>query len=183
WEHDKNPACFFEALETLRSRGVDFRISVIGERFRDSPDIFDEAKQRFDAHIDRWGYQNSRRDYEAALREADVIISTANHEFFGISVVEAVAAGAYPLLPRRLSYPEILARPEDGATNEEFFYEGSVLQLASKLAQAAELVVAGDLWQGEPLRGVRRVARFSWERLAPTFDEALDAIVTRRAGS
>ena len=49
------------------------------------------------------------KKYLKILSEADIIVSTAIHEFFGISVVEAIAAGAYPLLPKRLAYPEVLA--------------------------------------------------------------------------
>ena len=101
WEHDKNPDDFFTALRILAGQGVEFRISVIGEQFREYPAVFDSARQEFKDYIDRWGYQESRSEYVAALTEADVFVSTANHEFFGISAVEAIAAGAYPLLPKR----------------------------------------------------------------------------------
>ena len=36
WEFDKNPECLFEALAKLKETGVDFRISVLGESFRDA---------------------------------------------------------------------------------------------------------------------------------------------------
>ena len=42
------------------------------------------------------------------LKSMDVVISTAEHEFFGIAVCEAIWAGAVPVLPRRLSYPELV---------------------------------------------------------------------------
>ncbi|MFW6065762.1 MAG: tRNA-queuosine alpha-mannosyltransferase domain-containing protein, partial [Planctomycetota bacterium] len=108
WEHDKRPRDFFDALVELAEKGVDFRLSVLGEQFREHPKVFDQARERFADRIDHWGYQ-SRRDYRRALMSADVFVSTAGHEFFGIAAVEAISAGAFPLLPNRLSYPELLA--------------------------------------------------------------------------
>ena len=58
--------------------------------------------------IEHWGYVASRAEYLRLLAASDLVISTADHEFFGISVLEAIAAGAFPLLPNRLSYPELI---------------------------------------------------------------------------
>lgn len=176
WEHDKNPQLFFDALEVLKKEGISFRVSVIGEQFRDVPEVFTWAKDHFRDHIDRWGYQKSRAEYEAGLLEADVIVSTADHEFFGISVVEAIAAGALPVLPRRLAYPEILCdiSPED---ENLFFYDGSATELVGRLALLAGYADANDLWQGDARRGVRAVERFAWPRLAPRLDKAFESFL------
>ena len=179
WEHDKNPEALFAALEKLREQGVDFRVSVIGERFRDYPPAFDAAQARFESYIDRWGYQETRADYEAALGEADVIVSTADHEFFGISVVEAIAAGAYPVLPRRLAYPEIL-NASDYARAGEFFYDGTVGGLAQRVTQLAARLSRDDLWQGAADEMRHLVGRFSWARLASVLDESLSVVRPRR---
>lgn len=40
WEHDKNPELFFAAVSVLRQRGVEFRLSVLGESFSDTPECF-----------------------------------------------------------------------------------------------------------------------------------------------
>ncbi len=181
WEFDKNPDTFFEALKMLEARGVAFRVSVIGEQFRESPEVFVRAKSRFADRTDRWGYQADRGTYEAALCEADVIVSTANHEFFGVSVVEAIAAGAYPLLPQRLAYPEILGG-EEAARQDGFFYDGSAEQLAARLAGLAERLARGDLWRGESDRAVRAVRRFFWPNLTPKLDESLENVVASTAG-
>ena len=175
WEHDKNPGDFFAALKILVERCVDFRVSVIGEQFREYPAMFDLARDVFKDHISRWGYQESRSEYAAALTEADVFVSTANHEFFGISTVEAIAAGSYPLLPERLSYPEILKGIESA---EAFFYDGSPERLAAKLCELADRVGAGDLWCGTGNEPASTVDRFRWEWVAPDLDRALSDALT-----
>jgi glycosyltransferase involved in cell wall biosynthesis len=176
WEHDKRPQDFFEALKILKARGVEFRISVIGQQFRDVPAIFEQARKDFAEHIDRWGYQQSRDEYENALSEADLIVSTAGHEFFGLSVVEAVAAGAYPVLPNRLAYPEVLALDED-PDRERFFYDGSVKALADRLILLAEKVDKGALLP-ENHGAARLVERFKWKNLAPIMDKAVERMLS-----
>ncbi|MBN1675334.1 MAG: DUF3524 domain-containing protein [Kiritimatiellae bacterium] len=178
WEHDKNPDEFFAALDQLETRGVDFELSVIGQRFRQTPDSFDRAHTRFAGRIRRWGYQASRADYLAALAEADVAVSTAAHEFFGISIAEAAAAGAYPLVPRRLAYPEVLGLDEDPA-REGFFYEDGPAALAARLAELADRVARDDLWQGRPDLARAAVTRFLWPNLAPELDRAAEAVAGR----
>ncbi len=169
WEHDKNPEDFFEALRRLREMGVAFRLSVLGEQFRDVPAVFDQARGAFADRIDRWGYQTSREAYVAALLDADVFVSTARHEFFGISAVEAMAAGAVPVLPDRLAYPEIVAGVGRAAG---FLYDGTVEGLVSRLAELADRIK-----EDEPMSSARHEARrvaerFAWDRVAVEMDEA-----------
>jgi glycosyltransferase involved in cell wall biosynthesis len=181
WEHDKRPQDFFEALTILKNNRIEFRISVIGQAFRDVPDVFKQARKDFTQHIDRWSYQKNRDEYKSALAEADVIVSTAEHEFFGLSVVEAIAAGAYPVLPKRLAYPRVLALEEDPG-REKFFYDGSVAGLADRLAHLARQVQAGDL-PGERHQAARLVERFKWKNLTPVLDKALDDVVSNAANT
>jgi hypothetical protein len=133
------------------------------------------TRERFSAHIDRWGYEEDRAGYEAALFEADVFVSTAAHEFFGLSAVEATLAGAYPLVPRRLAYPEVFALQDD-RTVETFFYEGGANGLADKLADLARRIERNDslLRAAEPMRD--RLKRFEWPNLAPVLDDAVEQI-------
>ena len=181
WEHDKNPETFFSALERVKESHTDFRLSVIGEQYKDAPKVFTWAREFFSGHIDRWGYQENRDAYAAALKDADIVVSTANHEFFGISIVEAIAAGAYPVLPKRLSYPEIVSDIETEA-EDEFFYDGSAKDLAEKIISLADMTQEGKLWGTDSLRGVRGVKRFTWEKLIPVLDEALGATVEAAHG-
>jgi glycosyltransferase involved in cell wall biosynthesis len=174
WEHDKNPEDFFKALEILRAENMPFRISVIGQSFRERPAIFDRAHSDFRDRIDLWGYQQSREEYERALCKADVVVSTANHEFFGIGIIEAVAAGAYPLVPNRLSYPEILGLGQiEGA--EQFFYDGTAKDLAAKLSRLSARIDNQALWPTS-INPSALTNRLRWINLAPQYDKALEQI-------
>ncbi len=181
WEHDKNPDLLFEALDILKSRDVDFHLSVLGEQFRDSPEVFKQAREHFHAHIRYWGYQAERADYMRVLGEADVIVSTAAHEFFGISVLEAVAAGCYPVLPLRLAYPEIFRSTPDMDTTE-FFYECHAESLAVKLAELAKHLASGNLWSGDPDCGRLLTAPYAWKERASAMDTAVESLISRRTG-
>jgi glycosyltransferase involved in cell wall biosynthesis len=108
WEYDKRPERFFALLYRLQAEGIPFRFAVAGENYRNVPAEFEEAHVRLAPQIVHWGYLPSRSAYRALLQQADLVISTAEHEFFGVSVLEAICAGAFPLLPNRLSYPELV---------------------------------------------------------------------------
>ena len=174
WEHDKNPEDFFAALEILKAKDIAFRVSVIGQSFQDAPEIFDRARGNFAQHIDLWGYQQNRAYYVQALCKADIVVSTANHEFFGIAVLEGLAAGDYPLVPERLSYPEILGLGRiEGA--EQFFYDGTVTDLAAKLSRLATRVAKDALWPATVTPAVL-TDHIKWDNLAKLYDEALEQL-------
>lgn len=176
WEHDKDPDTFFAALDLLEDRQVPFALSVIGEQFRDAPPVFATARRRFADRIVHWGYQPSRSAYEAVLAEADVVVSTALHEFFGISMVEAIMVGAVPLLPRRLAYPEVLSL-DDESGRGCFFYDGSPGALADRLTSWAALVDSPAEFQRLRTTARGAVERFSWDRRAAGMDAALETLV------
>ncbi len=173
WEYDKNPKLFFDALRILKKQEVEFRLSVIGKHGKNIPDTFSSARNEFSCLIDRWGYQRDRADYESALLGSDVFVSTADHEFFGISVIEAAAAGVFPLVPERLSYPETL---ELKAGNEDFFYNGSAIELAQRLVQLSEKIRDNSLWGQDPNRALRIAEKFYWKTKVKQFDQNLDSI-------
>lgn len=107
WEHDKDPDTFFITMYMLADLECEFKLSVLGENFKDNPQVFDEAKQRLSKHIQQWSYVENKQDYYRILQSAHVSVSTAKHEFFGVSMLEAVMCGCFPLCPDSLVYPEI----------------------------------------------------------------------------
>ena len=122
WEHDKNPDEFFQTLFELDRRKIDFQLVVLGQSFQRRPEIFQEARERLAHRILHFGYVKSRREYIDWLKQGDLVISTASHEFYGMAVIEAVRAGCTPFLPDRLSYPELFPPeflyPQDGLTRQ-----------------------------------------------------------------
>ena len=60
------------------------------------------------------------------------MISTSNHEFFGVAVIEAAICGCYPLLPQRLVYPEIF---DSSITGEEYAFYRTNQQMFKKLKE------------------------------------------------
>jgi len=106
WEYDKAPDRLSLLLDSLADACQDFRLSVVGEQFRNEPEAFVGLRERHRERIVNWGYLQSRADYDMLLGEADVAISTALHDFQGLSVLEAMASGCVALAPDRLAYPE-----------------------------------------------------------------------------
>ena len=109
WEHDKDPETFFSALLELQQKEVEFKLIVLGEHFDRRPEIFSLAEKqlRRDNRIIHFGYASGRDQYAHLLCLGDLVVSTAGHEFFGISMLEGARAGCMPLVPDDLSYPEL----------------------------------------------------------------------------
>ncbi|MFO7822110.1 MAG: DUF3524 domain-containing protein [Lentisphaeria bacterium] len=173
WEYDKGPEDFFDALRGLRAAGVEFRLRVLGEQFARIPDVFKQAAETFEGEIEAWGFEPSREKYFEWLQGADVFVSTAKHEFFGISVLEGAAAGAVPILPDRLSYPEIFA----GCDN--CFYDGTVLGLANKLEEVSQQLTRKDSrnWRELRRKCIDRALSFHWHKQAAEFDCGLQEVL------
>jgi glycosyltransferase involved in cell wall biosynthesis len=109
WEHDKDPETFFHTLFEL-AEDYPFQVIVLGEHFRHQPEIFNQARTALGNRLIHFGYVKSREEYARLLRQGDFIVSTARHEFFGISVLEGVRAGCRPVVPDRLSYRELFSK-------------------------------------------------------------------------
>ncbi|MFW5682715.1 MAG: tRNA-queuosine alpha-mannosyltransferase domain-containing protein [Phycisphaeraceae bacterium] len=165
WEHDKGPELLEQTLDALRERGVDFRIDVLGESFANRPAAFDLIHTKHGDRVGRFGYAEDREDYLAALAEADVFLSTARHEFFGIAAVEAAAAGCAIAAPRGLAY-------------EEVFGEAALYHEATPGSAADAVLCAGRELATRKDADAREIAvRHAWSRRGPELDAAMEAVV------
>ena len=111
WEYDKRPEAFFHLMNRLDDAGCPFRLILAGERFERQPREFEQAFERYAERILHYGYAEDFAEYSRLLHRADVVVSTARHEFFGVAMMEAIYCGCHPLLPNRLSYPELVPAP------------------------------------------------------------------------
>lgn len=104
WEHDKGVEVFVDALVQLRARRVPFEVVVVGSHLPVEQAVADLAPV-----ADRVIHVGAvdRADYPAMVA-GDVVVSTARHEFYGVAVREAVAAGCAPVVPDGLVHPELV---------------------------------------------------------------------------
>lgn len=161
WEYDKDPSAFFAALDAVSEAGVDFSVIVAGESYQRTPASFSEARQRLGARIIHFGTA-AEADYPALLASADIVVSTARHEFFGVSVLEAMAAGALPILPARLSYPELVP-------SGSYLYRDH-RELVRRLCWA----LTHDHGRRRAARAARvHARRFAWPVVAGAYDDLL----------
>ena len=178
WENDKAPHTFFKAMKILHDAGCEFKLNVMGEPGDFTPECFSDAQVQLTDHIHRWGYQDSREQYLSGLAEIDFFVSTAIHEFFGLSVVEAVLCGAYPVLPQRLAYPEVMQLhrfPE----RSQHFYQGGAPALAQHLQKLLMRFEKQCVWQTPQVELIDSFQRYRMCECAPRMDQQLTRLVSK----
>lgn len=107
WEYDKGPDLLAEAITNLPA-ALDLQFHIVGQQFRQEPEAFGRIYRLLNERgwLGEWGFMASVEDYRALLKRAHIVVSTALHDFQGLAVLEAVAAGCLPLVPDRLAYPQ-----------------------------------------------------------------------------
>jgi glycosyltransferase involved in cell wall biosynthesis len=174
WEYDKGPERLYSALSLLKSRDVDFRIHIIGQQFRQSPEIFEQLQNNFSEHIGEFGYVEVHKKYLRILSESDLVISTAIHEFQGLAVMEAVASGCIPVVPDRLSYPEFF--------DSQYCYPSQLDNIDSEATGLCDKI---EYWLNRLLIEQQieapNVSAISWESLIDQYRDILTLTVTNSA--
>jgi len=145
WEHDKGPDRLLALVHYLVSCAADTPLiwSIVGAQFRSQPSEFAQIEQiiRAQSHwqLAHFGFC-AADEYQQVLRSADVVLSTSLHDFQGLSVLEAVAAGCVPCVPDRLAYREFIG--------DEFRYRSDD-DLAAEAKTSGEMLLQWMQWSRE----------------------------------
>ncbi len=170
-EYDKGGDSLLRILQQLELTGLHYELAVVGQQFRNLPEEFERIKTQFTHRLVQFGYIECRSDYLAALAGADIVLSTALHEFQGLAILEAITAGCIPIVPHRLVYPEIIP--------EAYCYT-SLLDDVQAEAEAA-VALLGKQAHSIALDGGNRpdVSRFTSVVLAPQYEALFSATIGR----
>jgi glycosyltransferase involved in cell wall biosynthesis len=167
WEYDKGPDEIVALIESLAGSGREFRVALLGERFVSMPEAFERLPALLGDRLVFFGRADDDR-YTDLLRSADVVVSAAHQEYFGVAVTEAVYAGACPVLPDRLVYPERI--PPD--LHSRCLY-GDHVDFVAKVGWALDNLAPARALAAR-LKPV--MAEYDWSVLAPVYDAALAEI-------
>ncbi|GAA6153728.1 tRNA-queuosine alpha-mannosyltransferase domain-containing protein [Pseudoteredinibacter isoporae] len=181
WEYDKGPERLLAAIERLdrqlkslpEQERPDIRWLILGQSFRNVPEEFAQIQRILTASdspmaLEAWGYEPCVHSYQSHMHSADVVLSTAEHDFQGLAILEAQAEGCYPLLPKRLVYPEWF--------DESLCYPSSTIaHEAEGLAAEICKLAAHKIQQGKLPEVVSRVD-FDWSALGPDYQRTFHSL-------
>ncbi len=111
WEYDKGPDRLLAFLQALPAT-LDLTFHITGQSFRQVPEAFSQIRSCLEERgwLGQWGFIDDKNRYYALLKKSQFVLSTAEHDFQGIAVLEAVSAGCVPILPNRLAYQELFPK-------------------------------------------------------------------------
>ena len=179
WEYDKNPEAFFRVVNRLGDAGIPFRLILAGERFQEQPEGFERAFERFADRILHYGYADDLAAYSHLLHRADIVVSTARHEFFGVAMLEAIYCGCHPLLPNKLSYPELI--PD--SLHQPLLHAPILYEDEEALFETLSRLLSGEE-QTLPQAVLREVpAHLAWAEHASRFDALFEHVEATRTES
>ena len=162
WEYDKDPVAFFETVFKLKEAGIAFQLVVLGEEKSTSPEIFKIAREKLQDEIIHFGYAENYEEYKKLVANCDIQPVTSKHEFFGISVLEAASAGVLPILPERLSYPEIFPPEKFGKL---FYEEGKLFDFIKEFSEKPDFSLRNEISE--------RASFFDWSHFERNAEKLL----------
>lgn len=167
WEHDKRPDRFVSLLQQLDERGIDFELVLLGARHRKAAPELTRIEETWSDRIRFNGFVKSKGEYFERLREIDIVVSTADHEFFGIAICEAISAGAIPVVPDGLSYPELV---------DQQFRFGSLPEAVEQISRLTSSQVRYELSK----ECLTHITAYAMDQVVLQVDDGVERVATSR---
>ena len=181
WEYDKGPELLLCLAQAILTQRLPIRLHVVGQQFRSSPAEFEKIATLLEQHaadlsIDQgsFGFVEKRERYIYLLKNCEVVLSTALHDFQGLAIQEACTLGCTPLVPDALVYPEYI--------DSKFLYtfNKGINEGSGDEANCAEILKQLEIWQTMLANNIAlpRVTLddFSQKALRPKYAELLEKL-------
>lgn len=164
WEFDKGPGRLRDIMRLLDRRDIDFTVHLLGQQFRNMPDEMKDCVSLLakGGHLGHSGYIEDRDEYLRLLRQCQIVLSTAHHEFQGIAVLEAVASGCVPLVPDELVYRELF---------DSRYRYSETTDAVDRICEYAQRFDAGEALT------IPDVFEFSWQRQREAWRNLLEELI------
>lgn len=169
WHHDKDLGSVLRAIRTAIDQGFDCDVALLGDPTGGEADDLAPLIAELGETVVVRGHL-PRDEYLEVLQRADVVVSAARNENFGIAVVEAVAAGAWPVVPDALAYPEVIPAEYHTAC---LYSSGG---LGVRLREVVGRIAAGER---SPHGLAESMARFDWSMVAAELDGRVEHLLER----
>jgi len=125
WDDDKNPKLFLRLCRYLNRKQIKFNLILLGEKGNESEHCSTLLEKEFSKYILHSGYVKDYSTYINLIRRSSILPVCSDHDFYGISVMEAVINGVLPILPIDKVYQEFIPvsfhRDLYYSSHEEFF--------------------------------------------------------------
>lgn len=142
FEPEKDPAAALRILAEVRDTGIDAGLILLGAGSLEQ-DLRAKAKS-LESYVEFPGWQNPA----PYLAMADVVVSTSRHESYGVSMLEALAAGVPVVAPgvgvAQEAGAEVVSREECAAAVARILRSGERGALKLSLLTAEEW---GETWR------------------------------------
>lgn len=169
WEYDKGPDRFYQILQAL-PENLDIQVHVLGQTFTNIPSCMGQIQSLLIERgwMGQWGPIENRQEYLELLGSSQLVLSTALHDFQGLSVLEATAMGCIPIVPNRLAYPEFIP--------DEYRYQSCDSQ--AKYAESEEIDAASKMitqFVETPPKQMTSLNKLSWQNLKASYQQNFEA--------
>ncbi len=121
WDEDKNPKLFLKLCRHLKQHNIGFNLILLGQMGNES-ETYRKILEEFANQILHSGYVGSYNKYIGLLKAADILPVSSDHDFYGLSVLEALACKVYPILPFGKVYHEYVSDASYFYKNQEEFF-------------------------------------------------------------